>query len=222
MTRRAYHITFHHSQRHGALCEELFRSTRVVALPAPAPEGAREPEPHGQRYSYYQGSVKRATPRYIIIPEIPETPNRAVEEPKDVAPQPVQPELPPEREDFDIEPPWQYPAYIWRNHPDVSKYDDEVFIFINADSYPTHPDAGLPLIAWLRQPGKLSSPTKTPLYSSVVRVDAIGWVVTFGHAPGAMDRMIQLLEKKAGQILMFKNRRHSIAMDTHLPLEWMS
>lgn len=37
-----------------------------------------------------------------------------------------------------------------------------------------------------------------------------------------MDRMIQLLEKKAGQILMFKNRRYSIAMDTHLPLEWMS
>lgn len=130
----------------------------------------------------------------------------------------------PEVESVDIkdEAPWQYPKRAWRQNPIVKRYEGEAFIFIRADSFPTEPEATVPLIGWLRMHDKLCAPSK-PLHSGVVRVEKVGWIITLGHDSGAMDRMILLLERKAGQNFMFQGKMHKITMDTHMPLdEWMA
>lgn len=213
-------INFRCILRHGALHEVLLRPPRVAALPAPPSAGAPEHEPYGQRYSCQRPAI-RVVSRYIVIPEIPEIPNETIEESEE-DPQSTQPEHPHQPDPPKSEPFWQNPQWKWRSHPAVLKYDDEAFIFISADAFPTDSNATAPLIAWLRQPGKMCSPSrKEPLPSGVVRVEDIGWVVTLGHMPGAIDRMARLLEKKAGQVLIFKGKRFSMAMDIHMPLEWM-
>lgn len=116
---------------------------------------------------------------------------------------------------------WQYPGSDWRKHPTVKKYQDEAFLFIPSTCYPTESDAAIPLIAWLRQTGRLCSPPRKPLHSGVIRVEGAGWVITLGHMSGALDRMTRLLESKAGQRLMYKGKMHIIWLETSLPLEWL-
>ncbi|KAL0254461.1 hypothetical protein SLS55_009936 [Diplodia seriata] len=150
---------------------------------------------------------------------IPEELNRNVHQPV----QPVSPAQVPDtpETETETESPWEYPDRAWRKHPLVMKYSGEVLVFIPKESYPAHADAAVPLIAWLRQPGRLSRPLTKSLHSGVIRVEGMGWIVTFGNIAGALDRMTLLLEWKAGQTLMFKGNRYTIQMQTSIPLEWI-
>ncbi|OJD31279.1 glutathione s-transferase protein [Diplodia corticola] len=146
----------------------------------------------------------------------PPTSNSFGEELKESVHQPVQPPI-----TLETEAPWEYPDRAWRKHPMVMKYSEEAWVFIPTESYPAHADAAFSLVTWLRQPGKLYRPSTKSLHSGVVRVERLGWIVTFGNLPGALDRMVLLLEWKAGQTLMFKGTKYTITMHTHIPLEWM-